>query len=175
MAVDILDLCGLLSVTKPPCLLPLLCLQNGINAVRSQFYMDCSSKMKILEISIPQPLARSVFSKLFFRLLYDPSSYRPPPLTSPKAFRCALLSLLKSYSVSPFFHHRSPNLQADGVVRGANTQPLLLKQLIQNGNAQYKKCFISQMEKCLRFLATFAFPCCMHDHRVFGKFLPQHH
>lgn len=142
MAVDILDLCGLLSVTKPPCLLSLLRLQNGIHAVRSQFYMDCSSKMKILEISIPQPLARSVFSNLFSRLLYDPSSYQPPPLTSPKAFRCALLRLLKSYSVSSFFHHRSPTLQADGVVRPERSKHPTT--LIKTADTEWK-CSIQKM------------------------------
>lgn len=65
MAGDILDLCGLLRVSKPPCLLSLLHFLNMIHAARSQFYTVCFSKMKILEISIPQLLAKPFFSRHF--------------------------------------------------------------------------------------------------------------
>jgi len=87
--------------------------------------------------------------------------------------------LLKTYSVSSFFHHRSPDLQVDGVVRAERRKHAAMtgcfQQLIQNGNAQDKKCFLSQIEKCLRFPAPFAFLGWAHDYGVFGRFLPQHH
>lgn len=82
IAVDILDQGRLLTVSKPPCLLSLLYLQNGICAAKSQFYMDCFCNMKVLKASLLQLLAKPVFSHHFQAAVNH--------VHSPKALRYAL-------------------------------------------------------------------------------------
>lgn len=172
MAVDILDQGRLLTVSKPPCLVSLLYLQNGICAAKSQFYMDCFCNMKVLKISILQLLAKPVFSHHFQAAVNHVHSphLRPSDMPYP--------GLLKSYSVSSFFSYRAPNLQADGSVRAERSKHLItLTKTADTGwkCSIQKNIFFSQIEKCLKFLPTFGFLGCMHDYRVSAKFLPQHH
>lgn len=157
-------------VSRPPCFPSPLHLQIVIQADRSHFYMNCFST---LEIFISQPLDRIFLSSLSFQipvtlqltamLLWEHSRHQ----------RCSDASysvLLESYSLSSF-HHRSPNLQFDGVQRAERSKhpTLLIETVGTEWKCSAQECFVSQIEKCLKFPAALVFLGGMHYYRVSGK------